>query len=255
MSKPVPRRPARSVSAHRAMAARAARRRPQPPAPPPPRASWAGHGDLGASLVLVFPIVLAYGVGALLTGAISAVDIPSRALWRACDHERAAYLLAYAVLAAAFLAWVWRSGRRAVLTLDVAVPVVTEAAIYALTLAAVIDVVLARLLGFGFAADVVGALGAGLHEELLFRLGLFAGGAALLTRAGSPPRAAWALALVGSSLVFAAAHHWAGEPWDDRVFAFRSLAGAAFALVFWYRSLAHAVWAHALYDVYVVLIR
>ena len=31
--------------------------------------------------------------------------------------------------------------------------------------------------------------------------------------------------------------------------------GAAFGLIFWFRSLAHAVWAHALYDVYVALIR
>ena len=220
-----------------------------------PRLSWAGHGDLGASLVLVFPLFLAYGIGALLTGAISAIDIPSRALWSISDHQRTHYLLFYAALSAAFLTWLWRSGRRSALTLDVAVPLVTEAAIYALTLAAVIDVVLRRVLGFGFATDVVGALGAGLHEELLFRLGLFAGGAALAVRAGLPRHAAWMVALLASSLVFAAAHHWAGEPWDDRAFAFRSLAGAAFALIFWYRSLAHAVWAHALYDVYVTLIR
>lgn len=217
--------------------------------------AWAGHGDLGASLVLVFPLVLAYGIGAVATGAISAVDVPSRVLWRACGGQEGRYLVVYAGIAAAFLAWVWRSGRRGVLTMDVVVPVVVEAAIYAMTLAAVIDVVLARVLGFGFARDVVGALGAGLHEEMLFRLGLFAGGAALLARAGAPRRAAWLVALVASSVIFAAAHHWAGEPWDDRVFAFRALAGAAFALIFWFRSLAHAVWAHALYDVYVALIR
>jgi membrane protease YdiL (CAAX protease family) len=70
-----------------------------------------------------------------------------------------------------------------------------------------------------------------------------------------PRRAAWLLAFAASSLIFAAAHHWAGEPWSDRAFAFRTLAGAAFALIFWYRSLAHAVWAHALYDVYIALIR
>jgi membrane protease YdiL (CAAX protease family) len=205
--------------------------------------------------VLVAPLALAYGIGAMLTGAISAVDVPSRALWEACGRDAASYLLAYAAFAAVFLAWLWRSGRRAALTLDVAVPVIVEAAIYAMTLAAVIDVILTRVLGLGFATDVVGAMGAGLHEELLFRLGLFAGGAALVQRAGAPRRAAWVLALAASSLVFAAAHHWAGEAWDDRAFAFRTLAGAAFALMFWYRSLAHAVWAHALYDIYITLIR
>ena len=38
-------------------------------------------------------------------------------------------------------------------------------------------------------------------------------------------------------------------------FVFRTIAGAAFALICWYRSLAHAVYAHVLYDVYVLVIR
>lgn len=217
--------------------------------------AWYGHGELGASLALVFPLVLAYGVGALLAGTISTVDLPSRGLWRLCGQDRQIYLLVYAALAVGFLGWLGRGGRRAALSLDIAAPVVMEAAIYGLTLAAVIDVILARTLGLGAGDDAVAALGAGIHEELLFRLGAFAGLGALLVRAGVRPRAAWLAALVASSLVFAAAHHWAGEPWDERAFAFRVLAGAAFALVFWFRSLAHAVWAHALYDLYVALIR
>lgn len=225
------------------------------PRRPAPRVAWYGHGDLGASLVLVFPLVLAYGIGALLAGTISAVDVPSRVLWRLCGADRETYLLVYAALAAGFLVWIGKRGRRAALTLDVAAPVVMEAAIYGLTLAAVIDLVLSRALGLGVGDDLVTALGAGIHEELLFRLGVFAGGARLLARAGLAPRVAWLVAFVGAALLFAAAHHWAGEPWDERAFAFRVLAGGAFGLIFWYRSLAHAVWAHALYDVYVVLVR
>jgi membrane protease YdiL (CAAX protease family) len=225
-------------------------------APPPrPRVAWYGHGDLAASLVLVFPLVLAYGIGALFAGTISAVDLPSRALWRLTGADQTTYLLVYAALAAGFLLWIGKNGRRAALTLDIAAPVVMEAAIYGLTLAAVIDLVLARALGLGAGQDVVAALGAGIHEELLFRLGAFAGGALLLVRAGLAPRVAWVVALVASSLLFAAAHHWAGEAWEVRAFAFRVLAGTAFAFIFWWRSLAHAVWAHALYDVYVALIR
>ena len=228
-------------------------RRPGPRAARAPVAWW-GHGDLGASLALCFPLVLAYGVGALLVGTVSAVDLPTRALWRACGYDRSTYLLVYAALAAGFLIWVRRGGHRAALTLDLAAPVLIEAAIYAMTLAASIDLVLTRALGFGAGEGVVAALGAGLHEELLFRLLGFAGLAHVLGRAGAPTRVAWAVALVASSLVFSAAHHWAGEPWDDRVFAFRALAGAAFGLIFWYRSLAHAVWAHALYDLYVLAV-
>jgi hypothetical protein len=36
-------------------------------------------------------------------------------------------------------------------------------------------------------------------------------------------------------------------------FAYRCVAGIAFGLVFWYRSLAHAVYAHVLYDLVVAL--
>jgi membrane protease YdiL (CAAX protease family) len=205
--------------------------------------------------VLVFPLVLAYGIGALLAGTISAVDLPSRGLWRLCGADRQTYLLVYAALAAGFLVWIGRSGRRTALSLDIAAPVIMEAAIYGLTLAAVIDLVLARALGLGAESDIVASLGAGIHEELLFRLGAFAGGGLLLTRAGLAPRVAWVVALLGSSLLFAAAHHWAGEPWEERAFAFRALAGIAFGLIFWTRSLAHAVWAHALYDIYVSLVR
>jgi hypothetical protein len=192
-----------------------------------PHVAWYGHGELAASFVLIFPLVLAYGVGALLAGTISAVDLPSRALWRITGADRETYLLVYAALAAGYLVWIGRHGRRTALTLDVAAPVVMEAAIYGLTLAAVIDIILARALGLGAGDDLVAALGAGIHEELLFRLGAFAGGALLLTRAGLAPRAAWLVALVASSLLFAAAHHWAGEPWGGTTGPSRSVRSPA----------------------------
>ena len=72
---------------------------------------------------------------------------------------------------------------------------------------------------------------------------------------GSPlgRRLAVALAIAVSSLVFAAAHHVGrlGEPWTAHAFAFRAIAGAVFGAIFWFRSLAHAVYAHVLYDIVV----
>lgn len=227
-------------------------------APPTVRAGraapgWAGHGDLAASAALIFPLVLAYGIGVAIVQQASAIDLVTRVLWSACGRARDRYLLCYAALAIGYLVWLRRHGRRGALTVEVAAPVLAEAAIYALTLGAAISVVIDRVAALG-AATVVGAIGAGLHEELAFRLVGVAGGAALLRRAGLPPRLALGLAVVASSLLFAAAHHWAGAPWDTRVFAFRALAGAAFAAIFWHRSLAHAVYAHALYDLYVAMV-
>jgi membrane protease YdiL (CAAX protease family) len=110
--------------------------------------------------------------------------------------------------------------------------------------------VLDKLLGLGVNKDsLISALGAGVHEEIVFRLGLFAGLASLLR----DQRFALPFALVVSSLLFACAHHLGphGEAFTMHVFAYRTLAGCAFGAIFWYRSLAHAVYAHTLYDLVV----
>jgi len=176
------------------------------------------------------------------------------------------YLALHAVIAIGFLLWIRRGDRWATLRLEVVAPVILEAALYALTLGALISLVLDRVLGLGLsAASVIGALGAGVHEELAFRLALFGGLVALGqdAAAASPapaaarfarrPRLVIAGALALSSIAFAVAHHIGahGEPWTAHALAFRALAGVAFGLIFWFRSLAHAVYAHAIYDLLV----
>ncbi len=213
--------------------------------------SRTGHGDLEASLVLIFPLLLAYEIGVLFVGRVNGADVVTRAVYTIAG-SRAAYLLLYACIAALYLLWIRREQRYRTLRLEVAAPVVLEAAIYALTLGALITLVLDRLLGLSITGtSFVGALGAGVHEELVFRLGLFAGFVALLD--GLDRRFAVGLALVTSSLLFAAAHHLGvhGEPFTLHAFAFRTLAGAAFGAIVWVRSLAHAVYAHVLYDLVV----
>jgi CAAX prenyl protease-like protein len=222
-------------------------------APAPAAAYPTGHGDVTASLVLVFPLLLAYEIGVLFTGHVNGADVVTRALYAAVG-SRTAYLLVHLALALAFLVWIRRTHRTATLRLEIAGPVILEAAIYALTLGAVVSIVVDKLLGLGFSGGaLVSALGAGVHEELVFRLGLLS----LLAYAlrGAHRHAAFALALVGSSLAFAAAHHLGahGEPWSAHAFAFRAVAGAAFGAIYWYRSLAHAVYAHVLYDVLVAV--
>lgn len=212
-----------------------------------------GHGDVEASLVLVFPLLLAYEVGVLFGGHVNGADVVTRALY-ATLGSRTTYLLVHALIACLFLLWIRRGQRWGNLRVEIVLPVVLEAAIYALTLGAVISLLLDRMLGLGASGlgrdAVIGALGAGVHEELVFRLGLVSGLVAAL-RAG---RSAFPIALAVSSLAFAAAHHLGvhGEPWTVHAFAFRTLAGAAFGAIFWYRSLAHAVYAHVLYDLVVV---
>lgn len=221
-----------------------------------------GKGDVTSSLILIFPLWLAYAIGVVFSGSINGVDLVSRQVWWLCGADRTTYLLVHAAIAAAFVIWVRTARRTRTLSLDIAAPVIAEAAVYALTMGTVIRLILVHVLARGgllalgpTAHKIVASLGAGVHEELVFRLGLLCGLAWALRRGGLSPKLSLALAVIASALVFSWAHHLAGEPWDRSVFAYRALAGVVFALICWYRSLAHAVYAHALYDLWVLVLR
>ena len=109
----------------------------------------------------------------------------------------------------------------------------------------------------GFAAPAAGQLvtyvGAGIYEEVLFRLGLFGGLCLVLRLALLPKIVAVPLAAVGAALVFAGAHHYgaAGEPFVPGRFLFRALAGLYFTAVFVTRGFGVTAGTHAAYDVLV----
>ncbi|HEX4419137.1 MAG TPA: CPBP family glutamic-type intramembrane protease [Kofleriaceae bacterium] len=220
-------------------------------------AGLTGRGDLGASLVLIFPLVLIYEIGVLFAGRVNGADLVTRAVYSAAG-SRTTYLAIYAIVAAGFLLWIRQTRRWGTLRLELAGPVILEAALYALTLGALVSLIVDRLLGLGLGPglgltlpSVISAVGAGVHEELVFRLALIAGLCALARPLGH--RFGVVVAVAASSLAFAAAHHVGahGEPFTVHAFAFRAVAGAAFAAIFWFRSLAHAVYAHVLYDLLV----
>ena len=100
---------------------------------------------------------------------------------------------------------------------------------------------------------IITFVGAGIYEEVLFRLFLITGIAAILKCAFVPNWAALLLAGVGSAVLFAAAHHIGpqGEAMDAFRFLYRVTAGLYFALLFWFRGFGVAVGTHALYDVLV----
>jgi hypothetical protein len=103
------------------------------------------------------------------------------------------------------------------------------------------------------AGQVITFVGAGIYEEVLFRLVLFAGLLSLLEFVGMPSPLPVLGAAAASATLFAAAHHVGpqGESFDTYIFLFRTLAGLYFAMVFQLRGFGIAVGAHALYDVLV----
>src|SRR5262249_33308380 len=101
--------------------------------------------------------------------------------------------------------------------------------------------------------QVITYVGAGIYEELLFRLLLYSGLVVLLRWLQSSLLIAVVLAAVASSAIFSLAHHVGpyGEAFDNYVFLFRMLAGLYFALLYQLRGFGIAVGAHACYDVVV----
>jgi len=114
---------------------------------------------------------------------------------------------------------------------------------------------LAHAVPGGVFARFVGFCGAGLYEEVLFRLLLLPACAWACRRFGATPFAAWAWAILGTSALFAAAHYVGplGDTFGLHSFAFRMLAGIFFATLFVVRGFGIAAGTHAAYDMLVGL--
>jgi CAAX amino terminal protease family. len=99
------------------------------------------------------------------------------------------------------------------------------------------------------------SLGAGLYEELLFRVVLVALIANGLRLLGAGRGMAGAIATIAGALLFAAFHHIGplGEPFRLEAFVFRTIAGLAFSALYLTRGFGITAWTHALYDVAVML--
>jgi len=102
-------------------------------------------------------------------------------------------------------------------------------------------------------AQLVRFFGAGIYEELLFRLILLPVAAAILGVLIGSARIKVLAAVVLTSLAFSAAHYIGphGEQLIAYTFIFRFLAGVFFALLFVYRGFGIAAGTHALYDIFV----
>jgi hypothetical protein len=111
--------------------------------------------------------------------------------------------------------------------------------------------------GSEMVANLVGSIGAGIFEELVFRLGLMSALVWIGMRAvrswGLSMWAAGLFAIVGSALVFSWFHHLCGEPFDRSRFVFRTMAGVLLGLLMWARGYGVCVYTHTVYNMYFYL--
>ncbi len=102
------------------------------------------------------------------------------------------------------------------------------------------------------------SLGAGVYEELVFRV-LLVSGLLLVARTvfGWGTVAASTFAVVSGALVFSAFHYIGayGDPLELPSFLFRTVAGLAFSGLYVTRGFGITAWTHALYDVFLLVAR
>jgi membrane protease YdiL (CAAX protease family) len=221
------------------------------------------------SLLFLLPLLAAYEGGIFWLGGPQPDALRNGAdAWLHWGLETVGVNFAYAppvLIAIFFLAWSYAArGQRPQDTVGVVSGMAIEAVFFALGLWG-----LSRALGpildhFGVQLRLSAAreeaigqavtfIGAGIYEEVLFRLILFSGLALVLRLVFVPSLLALPLAAAGSAALFSAAHHVGpfGEPFDRYVFVFRTAAGVYFAAVYRLRGFGVAAGAHALYDVVV----
>jgi hypothetical protein len=105
------------------------------------------------------------------------------------------------------------------------------------------------------ATQLMVSLGAGLYEELLFRVLVVGAIAALGTHAfGWRPVTAGAVAVGTGAIIFSAFHYIGpfGDPLEAGSFTFRLIAGLFFSALFVTRGFGITAWTHALYDVFLL---
>ena len=233
------------------------------------------RSDPLTNLLLVFPLFLVYEVGVLAIPSVhNGADLITSEMLHLLHGNIGAYLVANGALAIGFIILCLAMRRHGSFNPRLFVPVLLESTIYALTMGSLICFVMVDFLHVdpkmwirpllatgpadaGLAGKLILAIGAGVHEELLFRLIMVGGGVWLLERGlGMRRSVAIVIAFIVSSVLFSAAHHViGGEPWRVGAFTYRVLCGLFFATLFQTRGLAVAVYTHALYDIYVLIVR
>ncbi len=140
-----------------------------------------------------------------------------------------------------------------------------EALIYAVLLMVLLSVFVGMLLqivppesvgGLSFLERLALSVGAGLYEELFFRVILVTGFIYLLDLFMDKKWFIYTISIVIASCIFSLVHYLGalGDPFSMRTFLFRLLFGIALSVIYWWRGFGAAAWTHSIYDVLVTVL-
>jgi hypothetical protein len=238
------------------------------------RAYWEESRSHRYSLVFALPLLLAYellealapvrmGGGIVRNGA----DVILTGLFTAAVGARGPLVFMALVIGGAIVL-IWRDRRSGPIRPHYFALMLAESVVLALLFGAVVGMATVQLLGplrsLAAGAPALAAsplerltlsLGAGLYEELLFRVIIVALLSNAFRLAGFSRVTAGVIAVIAGALLFSAFHYLGslGEPFRLESFVFRAIAGVAFSAMYLLRGFGITAWTHALYDVAVLL--
>jgi hypothetical protein len=225
------------------------------------------------SLLFVIPLLLLYEAGAAWlardggSGLRNGADVMLRTLLAAGGVSGTAAFTGLLAGAALLVVLLERRRKRIPLRWRVFGGMMAESTVYALLLGVVVGTATHWVLhgvGVRLAIDagsvaslpllegIVLSMGAGVYEELVFRVLLVGGLAGVFVASGLARAQAGVFAAVLAALLFSAFHYIGpyGDPWALASFVFRFLAGLVFSVLFLLRGFGIAAWTHALYDIF-----
>ena len=230
------------------------------------------------SLLFAAPLFVLYEVGAAYLNGVeqttlrNGADVLLRTLLAMGGVQGTAAFTGVLLLIAIVLIIIERRRQRVPLRAGVFAGMMLESLAYALLFGVVVGtatqwVLRGTGLGLFMAAGpvaslsmregVVLSLGAGIYEELVFRVLLVGGLFGVFRSSGVARRSAGVFAAILAALVFSGFHYIGayGDPFTVSSFLFRFLAGLAFSVLFLVRGFGVTAWTHALYDVVLFLAR
>lgn len=225
------------------------------------------------SVLFAFPLLFLYEALSLamtqsaMSGIRNGADVLLKTIFIGLGGH--AGLIVFGILlvgVGAFVVWRDQRKRGGRLNPRFFVSMLAESVVYAMLLGSVVSMLTVWILNAGlsiqgapaqipFTTQLVISLGAGIYEELLFRVLLVGGLMALGLALGWRRSVAVGVAVIGSALIFSG-FHYIGPLGDELTlpsFTFRAVAGVVLSGLYVARGFGITAWTHALYDVGITL--
>lgn len=190
------------------------------------------------------------------------VDVWIKTLFSYLGQDVLSITLIFVALAGIFILYRERN-RLASIKLKYFFGMIIEAVIYSFLLALLISTTVAKLVhllptspveSLSLLQQFALSLGAGIYEELFFRVILVSALLYIFKKLFAKKNAAFAISIILAAIIFSLVHYVGamGDPFTFGSFLFRFLFGLSLNAIYIWRGFGMAAWTHAIYDLMVI---